>query len=68
MGMQSFLHAGIRPSGECIFQRKEGIGDTPEIRLPVRQFTWHFCGRKEGALSKLPVRQFTLRQPFKVSV
>ena len=36
MGMQSFLHAEISLLG---FQGKEGIGNMPEIRLPMRQFT-----------------------------
>lgn len=56
MGMQSFLHAEISPLG---FQRKEGIGDTPEIRLPIRQFTGLCLKISLLGFSKLPVRQFT---------
>ena len=56
MGMQSFLHAEISPLG---FQRKEGIGDTPEIRLPIRQFTWDVSIFEVVTISKLPMRQFT---------
>lgn len=56
MGMQSFLHAEISLWG---FQGKEGIGNMPEIRLPIRQFTEPWKYKADSMLSKLPVRQFT---------